>query len=80
MLESYGHDHVLADGVERAAVLPGEQDVPLVGALVDAVHGRADVGALCFPTESAKHGVLPRIVFVPCGIVVVQVGTFVWPG
>src|SRR4051794_6941491 len=35
-------DHVLAGGVERPVVAPGEQDVPLIRALVDLVDRRVD--------------------------------------
>src|SRR5215213_111476 len=39
-----GRSDVLADRVERALVLPGIQDMPLIRVLVDVVDGRRDPG------------------------------------
>src|SRR6266487_3581503 len=33
---------MLADGVQRAAMAPSVEDVPLVGVLIDGVHRRVD--------------------------------------
>ena len=50
-------NHVLADRVERVLVVPGEQDVPLVGVLVHAIDVAVIPGAFSVPEvrEARRH-------------------------
>src|SRR6266540_4518607 len=47
---------VLARGVQRARMAPGVEHVPLIGVLVDVVHGRGDAGGAYLAGGVAEAG------------------------